>query len=256
MRTFNFIITITLAFVSLLALLITPRSITQAAPNATCTWIGPTDSTPRNWSAAVNWSCGKAPGAGDTASVTSGGIVINVDAPVTVQDFTFSFAELRSYQPLTVTGIMTWMAGKIAGGVALSPTGALETLVIANGANLMLADGAWERLEHGALVNFGTVQHGDTGRLYMVQASIDNRAGGTYQAIRGGLYENAIGTAGVFNNAGLLVKQGSGEFLVAPLECGPHQCVYRYPEVSDSIEHARQHAHRHVHNRHGRHTGI
>ena len=76
----------------------------QALPNAACTWTAPADGTPRNWSDGSNWSCGAVPGAGDTAIIDGGGIVINVDAPVTVQHLTFATnAELRGYQTLTVT---------------------------------------------------------------------------------------------------------------------------------------------------------
>ncbi len=213
MRTLNFIAAITLALLGLLALLITPRSITQAAPNATCTWTAPADGTPRNWSVAANWSCGAAPGAGDTAIVNGGGIVIDVDVPVTVQNLTFgTIAELRAYQTLTVTGQMTWTSSStILGGAALSPTGALETLVIAPGASLSLGHG---RFLQGTLVNHGTVQHGNGGVVNALNAVFDNRAGGIFAAANASLLGSAFppGPAGIFKNAGTLVKQGSGEY--------------------------------------------
>ena len=90
MRAFRLIVAAIAAAAGLVVLLMTPRLFVQAAPNVICTWTGPKDSTPRSWSAASNWSCGKAPGAGDTAIVSGGGIVIDVDVPVTVQDLTLA----------------------------------------------------------------------------------------------------------------------------------------------------------------------
>lgn len=213
MRTLNFILAITLALLGLIALLIMPRSITQAAPNATCTWIAPADGTPRNWSSAANWSCGAAPGSGDTAIVDNVGIVINVDVPVTVQHLTFGTnAELRGYQTLTVTGQMTWTSSSsILGGAALSPTGALETLVIAPGASLNLGHA---RFLQGTLVNHGTILHGNGSVVNALNAVFDNRTGGVFAAANASLLGSAFppGPAGVFKNAGTLLKQGGGEY--------------------------------------------
>jgi hypothetical protein len=50
MRILKLIAAIALTSIGLLALLSAPRLITQAAPNATCTWTAPADGTPRSWS--------------------------------------------------------------------------------------------------------------------------------------------------------------------------------------------------------------
>ena len=207
------LIAMTVLFVAAFAALLFGASAGVQALANTCTWIGPGDSTPRNWSDGNNWSCGSVPGAGDTAIIDGGGIVVNVDAPVTVQHLTFATnAELRGYQTLTVTGQMTWTSSSsLLGGAALSPAGAVETLVIAPGASLNLS---YARFLQGTLVNHGTVQHGNGGVMNTLNAVFDNRTGGVFDVGNASLLGSAFppGPAGVFKNAGTLLKQGSGEY--------------------------------------------
>lgn len=205
---------VALAIAGTVALLTLMRVEAQAAPETICTWTAPADGIPRNWSGAANWSCGAAPGASDTAIVNHGGNVINVDVPVTAQNLTLTGGELRGYQTLTVTGQMTWTYGTILGGAALSPTGALETLVIAPGASLNL-DSSYVRLKHSTLVNYGTVQQGNAGVVLAENAVFDNRAGGVFAVADGRILDDDWppgSRAGLFINAGTLLKQNSGEY--------------------------------------------
>ena len=113
---------------------------------------------------------------------------------------------------------MIWSSGStIVGGAALAPAGVPETLVITPDAHATLATAGDARLIHGTLVNYGTVAHSEGGRVWALNAVFDNRTGGMYSVLRGDITDSnwPPGKAGIFNNAGTLLKQGSGEYRMA-----------------------------------------
>lgn len=188
-----------------------------AAPEAVCHWTGPLDGTPRPWSSVAHWDCGAVPSAGDTAVIDGYGRVVDVDSPVTVDRLVLeNQSTINGYHTLTVTSNMEWN-GTIAGGGHLSPTGALETVVIAPGAALtMTQPGQDNRLLQGRLVNYGTVEHTAGKRVRLLYAVIDNRPGGVYHVSSGWIDKLNIypspDDGGSFINAGTLVKDETGLF--------------------------------------------
>ena len=195
----------------------TSQDTTVNALSAICHWTGPHDNVPRDWSSIAYWDCGAIPGLGDTAVINGYGRVINVDSPVTVKRLAIiEGSAIHGFHTLTVTGNMEW-DGEISGGAHLSPTGALDTVVIAPGAVLSITNtGQDSLLLQGRLVSYGTVEHAGGKTLRLLYAVIDNRPGGVYRASSGSIDKNnhypTPDDGGSFNNAGALVKDGAGLF--------------------------------------------
>ncbi len=201
---------------SIVVLLMMLGGEAQAAPAAICHWTGPKDLVPRDWSSVAYWDCGQVPGSGDTAVIDGYGRKINIDAPLTVERVALvNGSAIDAYHTLTVTGDMEW-DGDIAGGSHLSPTGAAESLVIAPGAVLNITNpGSDSRLLQGRLVNHGAVEHIAGKTLRLLQATVDNRPGGVYHLSSGRIDKHTPGApedGGWFDNAGALIKHGSGLF--------------------------------------------
>ncbi|MCP4362701.1 MAG: hypothetical protein GY796_32250 [Chloroflexi bacterium] len=217
MRKFNLTISTALAMFGIMALLTMMRVEVSAAPETICLWTGPQDSVPRNWSSVAYWDCGAVPGVGDTAVISGYSRVVDMDTPVTVDHLILlDGSTINGYNTLTVTGSMEWN-GFIAGGAHLSPTGAVETVVVAPGAIMTLTDTNWgnhSHLDQGRLVNYGTIEQSAGHILGLKYAVIDNRTGGLYHVSNGMIDKNAIfgDDGGSFENAGTLVKDGNGLF--------------------------------------------
>jgi len=164
---------------------------------ATCTWNG----TSGNWSDAAKWSCGSAPGAGDTAIINSG--VVTLDADFTVHDLTLSGGTLQGDKNITVTGTLTWTGGSQAG------TGATT---IAAGGSLNLNDDGYLD-QNGRTINNGGTATWTTGGGYNWYlrggAVFNNLAGATFNAQANDRI-GWDGAGGVFNNLGTFVRSGAG----------------------------------------------
>ncbi len=202
--------TLATAAIALLLLLLSPSA--QAAPSATCWWIGPDDLIPRDWSSVAYWDCGHVPGPEDVAVIQNYGRIVNVDGPVVVQSLSLlNQAALHGYHTLTVTDRMEW-GGNIVGGSWLSPTGALETVVIGPSAYLTISSSS--RLIQGRLVNYGTSTQLPNQVNTLFRSVFDNRPGGTMRVQSGCVdgYWNSVDDAGLIHNRGRLIAEGDTEF--------------------------------------------
>lgn len=217
MRITKSIVPIACGLAAIITLLAVMTIQARVSTSAVCRWTGPADLTPRDWSSVAFWDCGVIPGPDDTAIISGYGRVVNVDSPRTVQNLSLlDSSAVNGFSTLTVTGSMEW-DGQIAGGAHLSPTGALETLVVAPGAVLSITNaGSDSRLLQGRLVNHGVVEHATGKTLRLYYATIDNRAGGVYRVRSGRIDKNNIygspDDGGWFENAGALIKEDENTF--------------------------------------------
>ncbi|HUG09427.1 MAG TPA: LEPR-XLL domain-containing protein, partial [Opitutaceae bacterium] len=85
--------------------------VANETTEATMTWLGGSG----EWNVGANWSGGIAPGAGDTAVVSSGTVTISQGVVVSVAGFTFSGGTLNGAGQLNITGLITWTGGSMAG---------------------------------------------------------------------------------------------------------------------------------------------
>jgi hypothetical protein len=210
MRNAKFTVAIALGFLGVINLLTGLNVNAQVSTNAICQWTGPDDLVPRDWSSLAYWDCGVVPGPDDTAIINGYGRVVNVDSPRTVQNLSLlNSSTLNGFNTITVTGHMLW-SGDIAGGASLSPAGVVETVVIAPGGTLSVTNPS-------RLVNYGSAEHVAGDVLEMFKTVIDNRSSGSYRVTNGVIRHYFWVTreeGGDFYNAGTLLKEGAGTFIL------------------------------------------
>ena len=169
-----------------------------AAPFATCTWNG----TAGDWTDTSKWtSCGgNAPGAADTAIISSG--TVTVSTSVTVGTLQLTGGVLNGAGALTVNTAMTW------GNATMSGAGSTN---LASGATLNLTAFTFATLDGRTFNNAGTANFSGTGTLALQnQGVFNNQASGVFNLQSTGTLQ-AFGTGpNVFNNAGTVRKTVGG----------------------------------------------
>src|SRR5947209_9959435 len=80
-----------------------------------------------NWSSASTWGGAGVPGAGDTATVTSW--TVTLDVPVSVATLTVNGATITGTQSLSATSAFNWNGGTLSGaGTTTIPAASTMTL--------------------------------------------------------------------------------------------------------------------------------
>jgi len=81
-----------------------------------------TPSQSGNWSSASTWGGAGVPGSGDTATITSFTVTLDVNA--TVATLTLNSGTITGTQSLTVTSALNWNGGTLSGaGTTTIPSG-------------------------------------------------------------------------------------------------------------------------------------
>jgi hypothetical protein len=165
-------------------------SFPPGAQAATCTWTGSSG----DWSNAGNWDCGKAPGAGDSATISNG--TVTVDGDVTVDSLTLSGGTLTGPANLTA-GTINWSGGTMSGSGSTTATAAVS---FTSGTAITLTGRTFNNA--GA----ATWSKSGSGRLYLQDAlaAFNNLVGATFTIQSSGTV--VMSGTGPFNNAGTLTK--------------------------------------------------
>jgi uncharacterized repeat protein (TIGR01451 family) len=198
MRKIMMIFTITTA----LLLLLSGNVLATAAktPDLACTWNGTTG----NWSDIARWNnCGgHAPGASDSATITSGTVTLDVD--VTVQDLAITGGTLTGSYSIIVTNSMAWsgisyMSGSGTTTLASGATGTITTSW-GNPNDYPVLDTRTLNIAGSMVLNGNqSVEMNNAATIAIVSTGIFD-----FQS-NGGL-TNYTGAAGVVNNSGMLKK--------------------------------------------------
>ncbi|HUG10433.1 MAG TPA: hypothetical protein VMM36_05445, partial [Opitutaceae bacterium] len=180
--------------------------VADETTEATITWLGGSG----EWSAGANWIGGVAPGAGDTAVVSSGTVTISEGTVISVAGFTLSGGTLNGAGQLNITGLFTWTIGTMTGTgtthVAVGGTYSIEggnTRVLGETRQFVTAgDGTWSSF--GALSFAAGSVWENQGALALTTTG--SLSGGTFNnTVSGTVTRSGSGTshlAGTFNNAG------------------------------------------------------
>lgn len=183
-----------------------------AAPNQ---WTNPNGG---DFALADNWSDG-VPTSDDALSLVAGGYEINLDGPASVASLLFDQADvsISGAGPLTISGGLTWSAGRlrgssltdftgIAGNSLISGDVVLDNRTLQHTGTLTFADGAALRLRADA---------NNKGAIF------DNAAGAIFSAVGAGVIEGSANTEfqtlPEFRNNGTFQKNGPGELTISGL---------------------------------------
>lgn len=163
-----------------------------------CTWDGSSGA----WSASGKWSCGHAPGVGDTAVINAG--TVTVDAQVAVGAVSFLGGTLTG-GTLIPNAAFDWQGGTLTDG----------TLFLPQTATLSLTGPGSRVANHHTFNNSGTATY--TGGTLTLQNGtlFNNQADGVF-TIQGDHALDTLGEPSTFGNAGIFRKaDGSGDSQVA-----------------------------------------
>jgi VWFA-related protein len=134
----------------------------------TCLW----DGSVGNWSEAGKWDCGHAPGVGDKATINTGEVTL--DAAVTLAGLILGpyYPTLQGDYDVSVTQVMTWASGLLAGAPS-------NSLTVETGATLALTGDYGSRTLRGRVFNQnGAATWAATGdHLTLDEGAIFNNAG-------------------------------------------------------------------------------
>jgi hypothetical protein len=204
-------------------LLLAGVAVATAAPAAsgqviTSTWTGVSGNwtNPTIWSTNPNYPNNGTP-AGTTYNAVVNGPAVNtvaIDAPITVDQFTFQGGIIGGTADLTVAGAMSWFGGVLggSGNVAVagnstiqSTTGSLPPMVTGRTVTL----GGPQNTMSGQAGSQPELRFGNAGRLVIPPGATLNVAA-TSPAV---FYDLSNGTASVSNAGTIRTQAGSGLFL-------------------------------------------
>lgn len=187
------------------AWMISNSRATLAAPQATCNWVGGDG----NWSDTAHWSCGTAPGPGDTA-IIDGYPIVTLDISATVASLTLDDGTLTGSSPITITQSFTMSGwGAILSGSGMTYIAQAATFTVTG---MSAGNGGIRR----SIDNHGTIViGGDPGNRLDIGANvvIHNYAGAVLdiQSNRSWLWYGGSGDRPVIQNEGTVRKAIAGE---------------------------------------------
>ena len=190
-----------------------------------------------NWSSAANWMPNQVPGVGDNAFITnSGNYTVTISADTSVNtvtvggssgtqtvalsggtftvagtsiigpqgSVTFSAGTLTGGGDVTITGILNWSAGIMAGA---------GRTILGSGGTANFTGSGIKGLNR-TLENGGTIHYSGTvlafGYTAIVAGIVNNLAGGVFNVTGEGDFNQSSAAAHAFNNSGTFNKTGAG----------------------------------------------
>jgi len=149
-----------------------------------------------NWSSASTWGGAGVPGSGDTATITSFTVTLDVNA--TVATLTLNSGTITGTQSLTVTSAFNWNGGTLSGA---------STTTIPSGSTLTVGGGGF--LDTRTLSIAGTANFTGGNYFYMQNnASVTNTGVIDFQGDGGGIFLNGgLGSISI-SSSGTIKKSG------------------------------------------------